>query len=443
MQITVIGLGHLGTVVATGLAIAGHHVTGVDTDPKVIQALSRKLPTFYESSRLSEKLVASVDTGNLRFAHAYEATEDLGEIAIITTGTPYNATTGADLNQVKAALEWIACRNPTNLTIVMKSTVPPGSGVKFLNDGLVDPSIGYVANPEFLREGTALRDWQNPDQITLGAMPDSTKAIDTVRRMYRRMHQGITPPMLVTDITSAEMLKYASNAFQATRISFINEMASICDAVGASIDDVSEGLALDPRTGTRMRAGVGYGGSCLPKDTMGLERIAKGRGVNPTLVTAVCAVNGRQTSLPLRRLTDCFVRYFGPNMEGRTVGVLGLAFKPGTNDVRGAVAIRVINELVKAGANIRAYDPVASGAAMSCVPVSVKFVESPELVAPEASGIILLTEWHQIVGADWGEIYRTMAFPKFLFDGRNALDPLVMRELGFSYIGVGRGTPEI
>ena len=437
MKITVIGLGHLGAVIATGLAASRrHHVTGVDTDHRLIEILKEGRAHFHEHG-LHQGMAHAIRGGHLRFSHTDEANDDLGEIAIIATGTPANPNGGADLTQVRNALAWIADRNPKNLTIVMKSTVPPGSGLTFLNKDLANLSVGYVANPEFLREGTALHDWLNPEQIILGVMPDDDKAIDTVCRMY----QGITAPILATDITSAEMLKYASNSFLATRISFINEMATICDAVGASIDAVAQGLALDPRTGTMMRAGVGYGGSCLPKDTIGLHRIAHQKGVNPTLLTAVSEVNRRQTELPMRKLSECFARYIGPNMKGLTVGVLGLAFKPGTNDVRGAVAIKLINDLVERGVRVRAYDPVASGEAMRHVPESVEFMARPEQVATGAKALILLTEWTQIIEADWGGMAQTMYYPRFLFDGRNALDPVAMRELGFMYTGIGRGLP--
>ena len=261
--------------------------------------------------------------------------------------------------------------------------------------------------------------------------PDAARGIAAVKKMY----SGTESPLLVTGITSAEMVKYASNAFLATRISFINEMASLCDAVGASIDAVSDGLALDGRNGKKIYAGVGYGGSCFPKDIRALERLAEAAGLDPALLRAVAAVNDRQRELPLRRL----LARFGGNVEGLEVGVLGLAFKPGTSDVRCAVSLDVINALAEQGARIRAYDPQAAEAARKLLPERVGLVDAPEEAADGAQALLLLTEWAEIVDADWEAIAGRMCSPKFLFDGRNALDARRMARLGFDYAGVGRG----
>ena len=430
MKITVIGLGHLGTVAAGGLAAAGHDVTGLDVDEGRVQALRTGWAPFYEPG-LQECVTTAVDRGNLRFLHSDESTGGINGVALITIGTPAAPNGGADMRQVRAALAWVRSREPKGLVLVMKSTVPPGSGVEFLRRDLKGLDVDYIANPEFLREGRALQDWKFPDRIVLGVDPCAGEAIDTVRKMY----SGIESPFLVTDITSAEMIKYANNAFLATRISFINEMASLCDAVGASIDAVSEGLALDERTGGRVYAGVGYGGACLPKDIRALKHLAHSAGLEPGLLRAVATVNNRQRRLPLEKLQA----RFGGDLEGLQVGVLGLAFKPGTDDVREAASLELVRDLVERGAKVRAFDPQANGPARDLLPSMVDFVDTAEETAASAQALVLLTEWREIVQADWADMVRQMRTPRLVFDGRNALDPALMLRLGFEYIGVGRG----
>lgn len=431
MKISVVGLGHLGAVAASGLAMAGHDVTGLDIDEQRIRSFRESRFPFYEPG-LQECVASAVDRGNLRFFPSDEFTGCLGDAALIATGTPAATNGEADLSQVRAALAWVRRRKPGNLVVVMKSTVPPGSGAAFLQQDLKGLDVDYFANPEFLREGRALQDWKFPDRIVLGANAGAERAIKTVMKMY----SGMTAPFFVTDITSAEMIKYASNAFLATRISFINEMASLCDAVGASIDAVSDGLALDERTGKKVYSGVGYGGSCFPKDIRALERLALGAGLELDLLRSVREVNNRQRALPIQRL----LARFGRDLEGLDVGVLGLAFKPGTNDVRCAVSLEVISNLVQLGARVRAYDPRAGEPARHFLPPAVDLVNTPEEAAIGAQALLLLTEWTEIVEADWETIATKMFPPKFLFDGRNALDIRLMGQLGFEYTGVGRGT---
>ena len=265
----------------------------------------------------------------------------------------------------------------------------------------------------------------------MGADPRSDKTVSAVREMY----SGVESPFLLTDITSAEMIKYASNAFLATRISFINEMASLCDASGASIDAVSEGLALDGRTGARIQAGVGYGGSCLPKDIQALKHLAKSAGLDPVLLEAVAPVNNRQRRLPLETLNT----RFGGHLEGLRIGVLGLAFKPGTDDVREAASLDLIRELVEGEAKVRPYDPQATDCARELLPPDVDFADSAEETGNGAHALILLTEWKDIVRADWTAMAGRMLPPRLVFDGRNALSRGLMLRLGFEYVGVGTG----
>ena len=430
MRITVIGLGHLGTVAATGLAAAGHDVTGLDVDEQRVRELRAGRMPFYEPG-LQECLTSAFGRGSLRLLQNEEHEGCLKGIALIAAGTPTAARGEADLGQVRSALAWVRSRRPRGLVLVMKSTVPPGSGVDFLREDLKGLDIGYVANPEFLGEGRALQDWFNPDRIVLGAEHGSDRDLNAVKEMY----SNIESPFLETDITSAEMIKYANNAFLATRISFINEMASLCDAVGASIDAVSDGLALDARTGAKVFAGVGYGGSCLPKDVYALKHMAKSVGLNPSLLKTVASVNNQQRRLPLEKLNA----KFGGRLDGLQVGVLGLAFKPGTDDVREAPSLEFIRELVQRGAKVRAFDPKATASASRLLPQDVEYADTPEEAAIGMQALVLLTEWRDIVRADWATISGRMLPPKYVFDGRNALDANLMIRLGFEYAGVGRG----
>ena len=352
MKITVVGLGYVGAVAAAGLALAGHDVLAVDINRERVEALHRGNSWLYEPG-LEGWVRSALQKGAIRFLHRDEVKEDLGDLALIAVGTPPSQVAAADLQQVMGAVSWIKSMYPQDLVIAMKSTVPPGAGVGIREQELAGTGIRYVANPEFLREGQAISDWESPDRIVIGAASNDVRSVETVTRMYA----GIDAPIITTDITSAEMIKYASNAFLATRISFINEIAALCDSLGASIDDVSEGLAMDSRTGARIHAGVGYGGSCFPKDVRALDQIAQGSGANVNLLRSVINTNNRQRRLPLRALRQ---RFQG-NLAGLRVGVLGLAFKPGTDDIRDAPAIDLIRSLAAEGASVRSVRPHGHG----------------------------------------------------------------------------------
>ena len=430
MKITVVGLGYVGTVAAAALAGAGHDVLGIDIDRGRTDLLCTGKVPLYEPG-LEERIDAALGAGTLRFLHRDDVSETLGDVALIATGTPPTHGGGADLHQVRSAVSWIRSKSSRDLTIVMKSTVPPGTGRRLLESELRGTSIRYASNPEFLREGRAVDDWEKPDRIVIGVEPDDNSSVDVVKRMYA----GIDAPCMVTDITSAEMIKYASNAFLATRISFINEIASLCDSVGASIDEVSEGMALDSRTGARIHAGVGYGGSCFPKDVRALDHLALTSGASVDLLRSVINTNNRQRLLPLHALRQ----RFGGALDGLRVGILGLAFKPGTDDVRDAPSLDLIRALVDEGADVQAFDPEAMESARPNLPSSVRLVEGVEEAANRAQALVLLTEWDSIVQSDWRVVSRCMVPPRLVFDGRNALDPAEMSRLGFEYVGVGRG----
>ncbi len=430
MKITVVGLGYVGTVAAAALAGTGHDVLGIDIDPGRTELLSKGEVPLYEPG-LEERIVAGLGSGTLRFLHRDDVAEPLRDIALIATGTPPTHGGGADLHQVRSAVSWVRSKVSSGLTVVMKSTVPPGTGRKLLDTELSGTSIKYASNPEFLREGRAVDDWEKPDRIVIGVEPDDARSVETVQRMYT----GIDAPCMVTDITSAEMIKYASNAFLATRISFINEIASLCDTVGASIDDVSDGMAMDSRTGARIHAGVGYGGSCFPKDVRALDHLALTSGASVDLLRSVINTNNRQRLLPLHALRQ----RFGGAIDGLRVGILGLAFKPGTDDVRDAPSLDLIRALVDEGAEVQAYDPEAIESARPNLPPSVQLVDGVEEAANRTQALVLLTEWDSIVQSDWRVVSRCMVPPRLVFDGRNALEPSEMSRLGFEYVGVGRG----
>ena len=429
MRITVIGLGYVGAVAASGLANAGHQVLGVDIDRERVRSLFSGNVPIYEPG-LESRIVSGMSAGNLRFCHPDDVCGSIGDIALIATGTPPRQSGAADLSQVRSALDWIKSKPHDDLLVVMKSTVPPGTGCRLLAEDLEGSRIRYASNPEFLREGHAVQDWDSPDRIVIGVEPGDHETVESVKRM----HTSISAPFVVTDITSAEMTKYASNAFLATRISFINEIAALCDRVGASIDAVSEGLAMDPRTGSKIYAGVGYGGSCFPKDVRALDYLALTSGVNFELLRSVINVNNKQRLLPLYALRN----RFGGAISGLKVGVLGLAFKPETDDVRDAPSLDLIRALIDEGVEVQAFDPRASQTAARELPSSTQIVEDPVEASAGAQALVLLTEWEEIVNTDWKDIARCMKPPRFVFDGRNCLSPQAMDMIGFEYHSVGR-----
>ena len=419
----------MGTVAAAGLALSGHQVLATDVDLHKIQGL-RDRGYYGPEPELRERMMTAIAGGNIRFLHCDEVEEELGDVALVAVGTPPGEGYSVELGQVEAAVSWVRKRAPSGLVLAMKSTVPPGTGSRILERELRGAGIGYAANPEFLRVGQAVRDWDCPDRIVIGTTPGDSRSLDAVRGLY----SNIDAAMLCTDITTAEMIKYASNAFLSTRISFINEIASICDQVGASIGDVSEGLALDSRTGARIFAGVGYGGPCLPKDIGALEYLARQAGDGSDLLRAVIDVNERQWRLPLRALQD----RFGGGLNGLKVAVLGLAFKPGTRDLTEAPAVKLALALAEKGAELTAYDPNFRNAGNPALPVAMWVAPDAVTAATGAQAAVVMTEWDEIVEADWAAAKRLMAPPRFVFDGRNALDPKAMKLMGFEYVGVGR-----
>ncbi|EKP94094.1 UDP-glucose dehydrogenase family protein [Thermaerobacter subterraneus] len=454
MRITVLGMGYVGAVAAAGLARDGHQVLGIDVDPAKVERYRRAEVPFYEPG-LDELVREGVASGRLQFALPAEVEPGrLGDLVFVAVGTPSRASGAADLSQVEAAVAWVAeqhrkvkavaagpsasaGRDPAGSdglpeggpVVVMKSTVPPGTGRRLRHRYLETAGIAYVSNPEFLREGSAVHDWFHPDRVVVGS--DSPSAAQQVARLFQ--HYGA--PVVVTDTATAEMIKYGANAFLATKISFINELANMCDRVGADVEEVARGIGLDPRIGSQfLRAGLGYGGSCFPKDVAALDHLARVYDYPFELLRAVIAVNARQRLLPLYALREAL-----GSLAGVRVAVLGLAFKPKTDDVREAPALDLIPLLVEEGAEVRAADPQAVERARPLLPASVHLTPSALEALEGAQAVVLATEWDEFVRLDWEEAARRMAEPRLVFDGRNALDPERMMALGFRYRGVGRG----
>ena len=431
MKIAVVGLGHVGTVAATSLALSGHEVLATDVDPARVQALGAGIYDGYEPG-LADRLKSALTVGNIRFRHCDEVDEDLGEVALIAVGTPPGEGYAPELGQVHAAIRWVRDRSDGNLVMAMKSTVPPGTGNSIIQSELHGTGIGYAANPEFLRAGQALLDWNSPDRIVIGTTHGDARSLEAVRSLYH----DIDAPVVATDITTAEMIKYASNSFLATRISFMNEIAAICGQVGASIDDVSEGLDLDSRSGARIFAGVGYGGPCLPKDIGALEHLARQSGAGSDLFRAVIGVNEQQWQLPLRALRE----RFDANLHGLKVAILGLAFKPGSGDLTEAPAVKLARALMEQGAQLTAYDPSVGDGEKALLPDGVRVAKDVLTATTGTQAAVVMTEWHEIVEADWAAVSQDMTPPRIVFDGRNALDPMTLMTAGFEYVGVGRAS---
>jgi UDPglucose 6-dehydrogenase len=431
MRITAVGLGYVGAVAVGALARAGHTVLGVDVSRERIASFKKGVCPFYEPG-LSDLISDALAERRIRFALASEVDEALGEIVLIAVGTPTQPYGGTDLSQVVSAIAWVKTHATEDTVLVMKSTVPPGTGARLIREELVGTGLRYVFNPEFLREGRAVYDWFHPDRIVVGG--DNEAAVERVKEMYA----GIDAPILATDLTSAEMVKYAANAFLPTKISFINEIASLCDRVGANIDDVAQGLGLDARIGPSfLRAGLGYGGSCFPKDTRALEFLSAVKGYNSELLRAVINVNNRQRLLPIQTLEEAF-----GSLKGVSIAILGLAFKPDTDDVREAPALDIARLLVELGADVRAVDPKAIPLAKTQLPGDVTLCDSSLDALDGAQAAVLVTEWDEFIGLDWKVVAGAMEAPRFVFDGRNVLDGHALKALGFRYRGIGRSGPK-
>ena len=431
-QITVIGTGYVGLVTGACFSDLGNNVICLDIDENRISDLNQGIMPIFEPG-LEEIVERSHKAGRLQFTVNYpEALRD-AEFVFIAVGTPSGSDGEADMSYVEQAVIQIADNMDHPIIIVDKSTVPVGTGdwvadiIQKYRDGHM-PKFQVVSNPEFLREGSAVADFMHPERIVLGS--NDTEACDRVAELYAPLRA----PMLVTDIRTAEMIKYASNAFLATKISFINEIANICESVGANVIDVARGMGLDNRIGSKfLNAGIGWGGSCFPKDVKALAHIAVEYGTQPQLLQAVIDINQTQR----RRVVEKLNRMLN-GLEGKEIGILGLAFKPDTDDMRESPAADIIRYLTNEKAIIRAYDPEAMEQAKKILPKEVVLCDNPYQVVENADALLLATEWNEFKQLDFKKIHDLMR-EKNILDGRNLWDPERLSELGFTYVGVGLG----
>ncbi len=426
MKIVVVGAGYVGLVAAACLADSGHDTVCVESDPIRLGLLVNGVSPIKEAG-IDQLLAAHLTDGSLHFTGQLPRPLD-ADVVFIAVGTPCLTTGATDMSQVAVAAAQVADAVERPLVVAMKSTVPPGTGLRLSRRFFRDKPIAYVSNPEFLREGQAVWDWRNPSRVVIGATDEQAAA--TIAKLYADMDA----PMVLTDVTSAEAIKYAANAFLVTKISFINEIASLCEVVGAHIDDVACGIGLDPRIGPDfLRAGLGYGGSCFPKDARSLDYSALNNGYDFRLLKSTIEVNAKQRILPVRKLK----RILG-NLESAEVAMLGLAFKPDTDDVRESPALAVAQLLHEEGVHLRVYDPCATANARPYLPDDTVVCNNIYEATAGASAVVLVTEWREFLDADWTAIRALMHAPHAVLDGRNALQQKLMTELGFTYSGIGR-----
>ena len=418
--IGVIGVGWVGLVTAACFADLGHRVVARDILPEKVAALSRGETTIHEPAlddlleRNAERLTFTTDMDELLAS---------AKLLFVCVDTPPTRSGDADLSRVRAVVEELP--GGGEHVLIMKSTVPAGTGEAIRRDR---PGLAYVSCPEFLKEGSAVADFLHPDRVVIGADAGDRAAGDAVARLYEPLGGEIVH----TDVASAEMIKLASNAFLATKISFVNEIANVCEEVGADVCEVARGMGLDKRIGSSfLRAGIGYGGSCFPKDVSALKMLAGNTGYHFQLLNAVIEVN----ELQKRRVVQKLVGRLG-SLVGRRVALLGLAFKPQTDDMREASSLVLSARLQGEGAEVAAYDPVAAGPARDLLD-GVELCDSALAALEGADAAVLVTEWPEFAELDWSEVANRMARP-LLVDGRNFLDPRALISAGFEYEGIGR-----
>jgi UDPglucose 6-dehydrogenase len=431
-KLCVIGTGYVGLVTGTCFADLGNQVNCLDINEETIQNLKQGILPIYEPG-LEQVVEQNHKAGRLVFTTDYEkALEDV-ELIFIAVGTPSGVDGEADLQYVRASAESVADIVDHPVVIVNKSTVPVGTGdwvaeiIKKRRGGKpLDFSV--VSNPEFLREGSAVNDFMHPDRVVLGS--ENHDAAQQVAQLYK----ALRCPVVITDLRTAEMIKYASNAFLATRISFINEIANMCEELGADVTQVALGMGYDNRIGMAfLDAGLGWGGSCFPKDVKALAHMAVLHGTHPQLLQAVMDINRNQRHRAVYKLRKALGTF-----SEKTIGILGLSFKPNTDDIRESPALEIIHLLQNEGASIQAYDPQAMENVAREMPL-VKLCSDPYNVAEGADAVILATDWNEFKQIDFDHIHTAMRQP-IIMDGRNLWDPETLREKGFTYYGVGRGT---
>lgn len=436
MKLLFIGSGYVGLVSGTCFADLGNEVTGLDVVEEKVNKLNQGIVPIYEPG-LRDLVEQNLKRGRLKFTTDAESAVREAEVIFICVGTPPKANGEADMSYIYSAAESIGKFINDYKVIVNKSTVPVGTAEKVkriieeeLKKRKKKIAFDVVSNPEFLKEGAAVKDFQNPDRIIIGT--SSEKAREVLARLYKPMSR-LNKPMMFTSEKNAELIKYASNAMLATRISFMNEMSFLCEEVGADIKEVAKGMGLDTRIGSRfLQAGCGYGGSCFPKDVKALGSMLEQYGFSSNLMRTVDYINERQKRSIVPKL-----KKFLSKLEGKTIAVWGLSFKPRTDDIREAPSLTVIDQLVKEYALVRAYDPEGSENAKQQFKKGVIFTDSAYGAAEGADAIIILTEWDEFRSPDFKKIKKTMK-NHVIIDGRNIYDPAEMKSFGFKYIGVGR-----
>lgn len=429
-KICVVGTGYVGLVTGTCFADLGNEVTCLDVDKERIQKLNNGEMPIYEPG-LEQLVLQNSHSGRLTFTTDFATALQNAEYAFIAVGTPSGTDGEADLQYVRSAAEAIADHVDWPIIVINKSTVPVGTGdwvAEVINQRRAGHPLQFnvVSNPEFLREGSAISDFMNPDRVVLGSL--KKEAAEKVSSLY----QPLRCTIMITDLRTAEMIKYASNAFLATRISFINEIANICESLGADVTEVARGMGYDKRIGPSfLDAGLGWGGSCFPKDVKALEHMAVLHGTQPQLLQAVMEINRNQRRRAVMKLRKAL-----GSLNEKTIGVLGLAFKPNTDDIRESPALEMIHLLQNEGAHIKAYDPQAMDNARNAL-ANVNLCETPYQVAEDADALLLATHWNEFKQLDFTRLYKMMR-QAIVMDGRNLWDAETLRELGFKYIGVGR-----
>ncbi|HEX8846846.1 MAG TPA: UDP-glucose/GDP-mannose dehydrogenase family protein [Pyrinomonadaceae bacterium] len=432
MHIAVIGSGYVGLVTGACFAEFGVDVTCVDVDKEKIERLREGIIPIYEPG-LEQLVTKNMQAGRLHFTTDLKAAVEQALVIFLAVGTPPREDGSADLTYVEAAARTIAEHMNEYKVIVTKSTVPVGTGEQLRK--LVREhqkgrnNFGIVSNPEFLREGAAIDDFMRPDRVVIGSRDE--EAIAIMKDLYRPLYL-IETPFVITSLEAAELTKYAANAFLATKISFINEIAGLCDLIGCDVHDVARAIGMDGRIGRKfLHPGPGFGGSCFPKDTRALVSVAREFGVEALIVNSVIEVNERQRAAMIPKIEK-----LAGDLKGKTIAVLGLSFKPETNDMREAPSIDIIRGLQERGARVCAYDPVAKEEAIKVLP-DIEYAEDEYAAVEGADVLVFMTEWNQFRALDMKRIRGLMREPK-IADLRNIYEPEDMRELGFDYVGVGR-----
>lgn len=432
MHIAVIGTGYVGLVSGACFAEFGIDVTCVDVDQSKIEKLNNGVIPIYEPG-LDQIVEKNVKAGRLHFTTDLKSAVEGALVVFLAVGTPPKEDGSPDMSYYQQAAKEVAEAMNGYKVLVTKSTVPVGTGKwlrEFVNENLKNPSeFGVASNPEFLREGAAIEDFMRPDRVVIGS--NEERAIEVMKELYRPLYL-IETPIVITSLEAAELIKYAANAFLATKITFINEIANLCDAIGCDVHDVARGMGMDNRIGRKfLHPGPGYGGSCFPKDTRALTTVADQFGVETRIVDAVIEANDRQRDAMIPKIEK-----IAGDLNGKRIGVLGLSFKPETDDMRESPAIEILHGVIERGASVKAFDPVA-------MEESKHYINGIEYGVDEydaidgADVLLIITEWNQFRALDMEKVKGLLNAPKIV-DLRNIYEPSDMRELGFEYVGVGR-----